>query len=134
MTVSTERRRVRSNDLDEAIQLQLRHVAEVMSFEAIVLTDDLGIPKVRIGNGELTELLAGSAMWARFSDMGVDAYLLDRLQDIDPSRHAGHVHSEEMTIGDTQYCLLAVGPSHVGGVGVEHAATGVRRIHATLAA
>lgn len=134
MTATTERRRLRSNDLDEALHLQLTHVAEVMSFDAIVLTDDLGIPKIRVGDAELTDMLAGSAMWALFSDMGIDDYLLERLQDIVPTRHAGHVHSEFLELNGTSYCLLAVGPSHVGGVGVEHAASGVERIHATLAA
>jgi hypothetical protein len=44
------------------------------------------------------------------------------------------VHSEFLEIGGMRYCLLAVGSSHVGGVGIEHAASGVLRIHDTLAA
>ena len=124
----TERRRIRSDDPDIAVELQLSHVADVLNLDALVLADDMGQPVSGVGDSELGELLAAMVMWTGFSS-DVDPFTVEQIQEQDPSFEPVHIQSVTVDIGNQERLqLVALGRSIVTSIGLAHAAEGIRRI------
>ena len=126
-----ERRRIRSDDRDIAVEMQLSHVADVLNLDALVLADDMGRPLSAIGNSELGELLAAMVMWTGFSGE-VDEFTVEAIREHDPTAERSHIRSVTVELpGQTKrFQLVALGRSIVTSIGLAHAVAGLRRIHA----
>lgn len=125
---SRERRRIRSDDPDIAVELQLSHVADVLNLDALVLADDMGQPISGVGDSELGELLAAMVMWTGFSSE-VDPFTVEQIQEHDPTIEPDHIQVVTVDIGEQQRLqLVALGRSIVTSIGLAHAADGIRRI------
>lgn len=127
----TDRRRIRSEDCDIAVEMQLCHVADILDLDALVLADDMGRPISSVGNSELGELLAAMVMWTGFSG-DVDEFTVDAIREHDPTIEESHIRSLTVEIpGDAEKLqLVALGRSIVTSIGLAHAAAGIRRIRA----
>lgn len=131
MTNQTDRRRIRSDEPDIAVDMQLSHVADVLNLDAIVLADDMGTALSRIGDSEIGELLAAMVMWSSVTGE-VDELTIDALREHDPTVERSHVARVVVDIpGEgNRLELVALGRSLVTSIGLAHAAEGIRRIRA----
>ena len=133
-TAVKERRRRRAKTPTEAMTFQLRHVADILSLDAIVLADDLGMPIASAGDPAITRMLADSAMWSAFSEDAVDEVSLETLRESRPDVEREHLSCRTVSIESQKFSLLACGRSTGRHIGMEHAATGVERIARTFQA
>ena len=129
--ISRERRRIRSEDRDIAVEMQLSHVVDVLNLDALVLANDMGRALSRLGDSEVGELLAAMVMWTGFSS-DVDEFTVEAIQERDPTVEKRHIRSVTIDLPerDGQLQLVALGRSIVTSIGLAHAAAGIRRIHA----
>ncbi len=131
MTDSIDRRRIRSDEPDIAVEMQLSHVAHVLGLDALVLADDMGQAVSRIGDSEIGELLAAMVLWSSVSGE-VDELTVEALRERDPTIERTHVTRVAVDIPGqaNRLELVALGRSIVTSIGLAHAAEGIRRIRA----
>jgi hypothetical protein len=124
-----DRRRIRSDEPDIAVDMQLSHIAHVLNLDALVLADDMGQAVSQIGDTEIGELLAAMVMWSSVTGE-VDELTIEALQERDPTIKRTHVTRVSVDIpGEANRLeLVALGRSIVTSIGLAHAAEGIRRI------
>ena len=125
-----DRRKRRSEDPVEAVDLQLEAAARDLQLEALVLADDVGRPLAQAGERSVTDVLASLAMWAEFNGGRVDELTLATLRTYDPTVDPGHVATHEVSVGGgaERLRLVALGRSLVRSMQLSRAASGVARI------
>ena len=128
--LSPARRQQRSHLPHVAMSLQLRHVADRLNLDAIVLADDLGLPLASSGDLQLTELLAEASMWTSSDSTGVDWYTSAWLEAMALDEHNVTIASRLIPHQNSFWRVTAVGPISVTCDGLEHAVKGIKRIAA----
>ena len=126
-----DRRKIRSDAFEIAVDLQLSHVAHVLDLRALILADDFGRKIAGVGDPDLGEVLSALGMWIEFNGGEVDDFTLEAIQERDPSFGSEHVVTQAIDLpgSDMKLQLIALGRSIVASIGVSHAAQGIVRIH-----
>jgi len=127
---SSERRQRRSDQLFEALRLQIRHTQQRLSLDALVLTDDMGEIVASAGQDELVHEVAVQSPWlAATSAWDLDG-ALSYLWKVYPGLRSNRfcLKRVELEGFDEPLILCGVGHTRELDMGVAHTATGVERI------
>ncbi len=98
MSEMNERRTNRGTTPSEAVSLQLRHVANVLNLDAIVLADEMGSRVAHAGDPRAARLLAEGAMFSAYGSSSIDDVTLESLQQHYPGVRSYHIVSHRLQI------------------------------------
>ena len=130
MSEMKERRNHRGTTPAEAVSLQLRHVAEVLELDAIVLADEMGSRVAHAGDATAARMLADGAMFSAYGKDSIDEITLESLKERYPGVRSYHVVSHRLQISgqNESFMVFALGRSAGRAVGLQHAVQGITRI------